>query len=154
MQSPGEIGLSAGVGKAATARDHVGVAEMLDGIEGNADTRADERRDRPPCAEVDIRVDESNPLRLAGAVVVGEVAAGVEITVERVEARLAAILTGYVGAEPAVPLISDARAEERRTVEPALVQKAELRRRGERRMRDVVEKLIALADIAAQVPAT
>src|SRR5262249_12229066 len=128
----------------------------LDGIEGNADTRADERRDRPPCAEVDIRVDERDPLGLAGAVVVGieGTRAGVEEAVERVEARLATIFTGYVGAEPAVPLISDARAEGRRTVESALVQKAELRRRGERRMRDVVEKLIALADIAAQVPAT
>src|SRR5215467_13781203 len=150
MQSPGEIGLSAGVGKAATARDHVGVAEMLDGIEGNADTRADERRDRPPCAEVDIRVDERDPLGLAGAVVVGieGTRAGVEEAVERVEARLAAILTGYVRAEPAVPLIADAGTEERRTVEPALIQKGELLRSGKRWMRDVIEKLIALADIA------
>src|SRR5215813_15509355 len=138
MQSPGEIGLSAGVGKAATARDHVGVAEMLDGVEGNADTRADERRDGPPGAEVDIGVDERDPLRLAGRVVVGieGTRAGVEEAVERMKARFATIFTGYVGAEPAVPLISDARAEERRTVESALVQKAELRRRGERRMRD------------------
>src|SRR5215471_1866596 len=156
MQRPGEIGLSAGVGKAATARDHVGVAEMLDGVEGNADTRTNERRDRPPGAEVDIGVHERDPLRLAGAVVVGIEGsrAGVEEAVERVKARLAAILSGYVRAEPAVPLIADARAEERRTVEPALVQKAELRRSGKRRMRDVVEKLIALANIAAQVPAT
>src|SRR5262245_35447233 len=145
MQRPGEIGLRAGVGPAAAARDHVGVAEMLDGVEGDADARTDERRDGPPGAEVDIGVDESDPLRLAGPVVVGEVVAGVEVAVERVETGLAAIFAGHVSAEPAVPLIADASAVERRAVESALVEEGELRRGGERWMRDVVQILIVLA---------
>src|SRR5215468_6817160 len=154
MQRPGEIGLRAGVGPAAAARDHVGVAEMLDGVESNTDARADERRDRPPGSEIDIGVDESHPLRLAGLVVVGEVVAGVEVAVERVKARLASIFAGHVSAEPAGPLIANTRAIERRTVKATLVQELELRRRRERRMRDAVHELIALADIAAQIPAT
>src|SRR5262245_58131328 len=116
MQGPREIRLCAGVGPAAAARNHVGVAEMLDGVESNADARADEWRDRPPGAEVDVGVDESDPLRLAGGVVVGGIARTNEITIECVEARLAAILTRHVSAEPVVPLIADARAKERRAV--------------------------------------
>src|SRR5262245_29270316 len=155
MQRPGEIRLCSSVGPAATARDHVGVAEMRDSVESDADTRADERRDGPPGAKVDIGVDQRNPLRLAGGVVVGVEGgrAGVEEAIERMKARLAAILAGHIGAEPAVPLIADTSAIERRAVEPTLVEQSELRRRRKRRMRDVVEVLIALADIAAQIPA-
>src|SRR5262245_42954752 len=152
MQGPSKIGLRAGVGPATAAGDHIGVAEMLDGVERDANASADERRNGPPGAEVDISVDERHPLRLASAVVIGEVGP-VEVSIERVKARLAAIFAGHVGAEPVVPLIADTQAIERRTVESTLVEKGELLRRGERWMRDIVEELIALADIAPQIPA-
>src|SRR5882762_6037258 len=155
MQRPGETGLPAGVGPTAAALDDIGVAEMLDGVERHADAGADEGRNGPPGAKIDIGVDERDPFRLAGGVVVGVVrnSASVVEAIERVEAGLAAIFAGHVGTKPAVPLIADAGAIERRAVEATLVKEGELRRRRERRMRDAVHELIALADIAAQIPA-
>src|SRR5689334_25261825 len=129
MQRPGEIGLPAGVRPSATAGDNIVVAEMLDGVEGHANAGADEGRNRPPGAEIDIGVDERNPFRLAGSILVGVVrsSARVEEAIERVEAGLAAIFAGHVSTKPAVPLIADASAIERRTVEATLVEKGELR---------------------------
>src|SRR5437016_947945 len=107
MQRPGETGLPASIGPTAAARDHVGVAEMLDRVVRHANAGAYEGRNRPPGPEIDIGVDQRNPLRLAGGIIVGEVASTKEVAIERVEAGLAAIFAGHIGAEPAGPLIAD-----------------------------------------------
>src|SRR5262249_3207019 len=128
--------LPASLGPSAATGDDIGVAEMLDGVERHADAGADIGCNGPPGAEIDIGVDQRNPLRLAGGVVVGAIGHGciVEVAIQRVEGGLATIFAGHIGTKPAGPLIADAGAIEWRTVEATLVEEGELRRRRERRM--------------------
>ena len=67
------------------------------------------------------------------------------------ELRIAAILTGDVGAEPVVDLVTDAEAEDARAVE---VQGLNRRRVvAVEQVVQAIDALITEADVAAQIPA-
>src|SRR5207244_8387855 len=104
-----------------------------------------------PGAEIDIAVGENDPFRLGGAVGVGADAADIGDLVGAVELRVAAPLTGDVGAQPVVEAITGAEAEDSGSVE------AELLRRGQvvgiERVVEAIDALVGEADIAAQIPA-
>src|SRR4029453_11641721 len=119
MQRPGEVALGSRVGPAAAASDDVGIAEMLDLVVGHADARADERRHAPPGPEIQIAVDEDDPLRLGGPIVIvlkrRYRAEGIEEPIEGAESDLAAILAGHVEPQPVVPGVAETAAEEHRS---------------------------------------
>src|SRR5262249_51290412 len=101
MRGPGEIPLRRGragrdAAAGAHAHDRTGVDEARNRVAGEADARADERRDVPPGAEVDIGVGETDPLRLAGGVVVRVRGAVDGDDINAVEVCLAAILAGQI----------------------------------------------------------
>src|SRR3972149_4546929 len=139
---------AAGIAPAAAAGDDVGVAEVRDDVVSDPNAGADEGRDVPPRAEVEVDVGEEQPFRLAAGVVVGVVDAGIEEAVERMEVGLAAIFAGNIEAQPGVPGIADAEAEEWRAVKAAPVVPGEGGRSREARMRQAFELFVAHADVA------
>jgi len=85
MQRPGEIGFRPVTSPAAAARDHVGVAKATERQIGEADAGADERRDAPPGAEIEIGVGEEQPFLLGDDVVVGVDDTAIVEGIERME---------------------------------------------------------------------
>jgi len=162
MQRPREIPFAGGAAKgvaasAAHARRTVhadrDVAEVADRVAAEADTGADEWRDVPPGAEVNISVEHEGPFGLAGGItVVREAAAGNGANVETMEIRRAPVFTGEIEPQPVVDGVTNAEAEQRRRVE-ALVDILYLNEIGVVHIEEAANILIAEADIAAQIPA-
>src|SRR6185503_1374857 len=109
--------------RAAAVVGNARVGEAVDRNPRAADTGADERGDVPPGTEVDIGVGENDPLVLGAVVGVDADAADIGDAVSTVELRIAAILTGHVGAEPVVDLVADAEAEDAGGVEIVRLQR-------------------------------
>jgi len=90
------------------------VGEAADGVARHADADADERRDVPPGAEIDIGVGHEQPFRFAGVVVVRQDDGAEAGDLLAVEMRVGAIFRGRVEAQPVVQLIADAEIDDRR----------------------------------------
>src|SRR6478752_1795384 len=127
MQRPREIRLArrAGVGVAAAAgratravvTDRY-VAEITDRVAAEPDTGAEEGREIPPGAEIDVAVEQESPFGLAGEItVVGKSAAGDGADIECVEIRLPTVFTGYVETQPVIECVADTEPEQRRCIE-------------------------------------
>ncbi|GCC42489.1 hypothetical protein chiPu_0026807, partial [Chiloscyllium punctatum] len=144
-----------GAGQARSARERriVGEGRGLD--HSGTDTGTDERGQATPGAEIGVDVDEADPALNAAMIGIAQRARpGEREEVGAVEAHLRAILTGDVGAEPAVELIADADA-----VEHAAVKTVAILVEGRAGRQPVVGVDVQLglgvghADVAAQIPA-
>src|SRR6185312_15951506 len=134
-----------------------GIGEVCDRDSRGADARADEGRDVPPGAEIDIAVGKEQPFRFGCGVVVcadeTNERTNSRYDVETRKAGVAPVLTGEVNPEPVVELIAKADV-----VDPAGAEAAGLRNKnvvvgGRIGIENVVDGLIAEADVAAQIPA-
>src|SRR5262245_24076539 len=125
---------------------------------GAADARADERRQAPPRAEIEVHVGEDHRCLVVEIIDVEAAAARAELGVaaDRLALAGAAELAGDVGAEPGVPLITETEADESDVLDVLLVD-APPGRPHERGvglgMVEVAEALASDADVAAQIPA-
>src|SRR5262249_36651077 len=124
---------------------------------GEACPRPDEGRDAPPCAKIQKDVHQSHEFGLARGIHVSiegtrYAREGIEEAVHGMKIGFAAVLQGGVDAQPVVPLVAKAAAAERRGIEPAPIDMAELRRHELDRMSYLAEKFVAGSDEPAQVP--
>src|SRR5207302_4125164 len=126
------------------------VGEVRDRDPRRTGAGADERRYAPPGAEVDIGVGESQPLGCGGVRGVAAEAAWEGDEVETVEIRITAILAGNIAAKPRVELITDAEAEDARSVKAQVLTRRSVG--GVERVIEPLDALIAKSDIATQIP--
>jgi len=136
-----------------TAGGRIGISEVVDRNPRSADTGADERRHAPPGAQIDIGVAENDPFRLGGVIGVdAERRPRVGKVIRSKELRIAAILTGDVGTEPVVDLVTDAEAEDARGAEAVVLNRCGVAD-GVEHVVQTLHALIAEADVASQIPA-
>ena len=163
MHGPGKGPVCVGILRVAEAGGLVaGGAKIGHGVErmtGRAETKAEERREAPERAEIDIGVGHEHR-RLVVEVVDVEAAAAtwteVRIAANRLALRAAAIFAGNIEAEPATELIANTEREERRILQVELVDAPTFRPVEIAIGLGVIERLEALradADVATQIPA-
>ena len=122
MRRPGEVpmgvvleGMPEGhVAEAGAGSAEIGQRRGL--VIGAAHTGSDERRQTPPGAEIEIDVGEEHRRLMIAVIGIEASAARAEfgVAAEGLELRAGAIFASDIEAQPVVPLIADAEADEER----------------------------------------